>query len=310
MSARLAAVALAACAALTPARAVIILGSTWAQEGGTAAHPADGFGAAIALANQPQFDAEITFSSDGDVWGECTGTWIGNDESHGYVLTAGHCFDGIAKATAYVYRTQGGTVISGDQLYFDPRWTQSLDWRNGYDLVIVRLSQPVRDAGPQPAIYAGMREKGRLLTFAGFGDRGTGSSGDDDAYYDPHNQREEKAAAQGVVDEVVDAVLPAPQDDVDAGNYLGIFLPKEDGSVPNPYGGSDRPATRLVGLLGSGDSGSGAWMQLKDGSWVLAGVASDGSGNAQYGDSAWFVRLSGNQLWIRTIFPGARFASD
>lgn len=306
----LSAVLVAACVGLLPAHAVIILDSTWAEEGGTADNPAAGFGAAIALANEPQFDAEISFSSDGDTWGECTGTWIGNDAQHGYVLTAGHCFNGIPKATAYVYRTQRGTVITGDTFFTHPKWTQSLDWRNGYDLVIVRLTEPVTDAGPQPLIYAGTNEKGRLVTFAGFGDRGTGSSGDDQNYYDPQSQYEEKAAAQGVVDQVVDAVLPVPEGEVDAGNYLGIYLPKEDGSIPNPYGGAKFPKTRLIGLLGSGDSGCGAWMQLEDGRWVLAGVASDGSGNARYGDSSWFVRLSGNELWIRMVFPGAQFASD
>lgn len=305
-----AAVFLAAAMGIGTAHAVIILDTTWAEEGGTLEDPAAGFGANIALANEPQFDAAISFTSDGDTFGECTGTWIGNDAHYGYVLTAAHCFATVEKATGYAYRTQGGTVITGKDLVANPNWTGNLDDRTGYDLIIIRLTEPVTDGGPQPLIYAGHKEKGRLLTFTGFGDRGTGTSGDSDAYYDPHGRYEEKAAGQGAIDQVVDAVRPIPGEGVDAGNYLGMVLPKEDGSIPNPYGGATKPATRLAGLLGSGDSGSPAWMQLADGRWVLIGVGSDGSGTAQYGDSSWFVRLSIHQAWVRSVFPEAKFASD
>ena len=67
------------------------------------------------------------------------------------------------------------------------------------DLAIVKLTAPVMDAGPQPLIYAGTKEKGRLLSFAGFGGRGIGSSGDQDAYYGFSNRWELKAAGQGVI---------------------------------------------------------------------------------------------------------------
>jgi hypothetical protein len=234
---------------------------------------------------------------------------IGNDAKHGYVLSAAHCFGDVPRASGFAYRTQGGSVLTGDQLVFNPNWTGSLDDRTGYDLVIIRLTEPVTDGGPQPLLYGGSREQGKLITFTGFGDRGTGTSGEQDAYYDPHNAYEEKAAAEGMVDELVAAVDPLPGKGVDAGNYLGIYLPKEDGSVANPFGGATIPATRLVGLVGSGDSGSPAWIQLPDGRWAIVGVASDGSGEAQYGDSTWFVRVSGVRVWIQSVFAGARFVT-
>lgn len=93
----------------------------------------------------------------------------------------------------------------------------------------------------------------------------------------------------------------------DAGNYLGVWLGREDGSLTNPYGGPDRPVTPLAGLLGSGDSGGSAWMNTETG-WVIIGVNSNGSGNAAYGDSSWFTRVSSHRDWIRSIFPEARFS--
>lgn len=310
---RLTAVLLLAVSLASPAGAVIILDSTWAAEGGKPGAEAAGFGAHIALANEPQFDALISFSSDGDTWGECSGTWIGNDAQKdvAYVLTAAHCFEASTKATMYAYRTQGGTVLTGIDTVIHPDWNGSFDARTGYDLAIVRLKGRVTDGGPQPAIYAGRHEKNRVLTFVGFGDRGTGSSGDDDAYYDASSQREEKAAAQGRIDQLVEAVTPLPKGrKKDSGNYLGVFLPKEDASIPNPYGGPATPVSRLAGLLGSGDSGGSAWLQLGDGRWAIAGVNSNGSGDANYGDTSWFVRVSTNAEWIASVFPDAILVAD
>ena len=295
-----------------PAGAVIILDSTWKAEGGTKQDPDRGFRAHNRLAHEKQFDAAVTFSSDGDTWGECSGTWIGNDATAGYIISAAHCFAPADAASMYIYRSEGGTTLIGVELFIHPGWTGSADDRTGYDLAIVKLSAPVTDAGPQPLIYAGTKEKGRLLTFVGFGGRGIGSTGESDDF-DPHDWMDAeaiKAAGQGIIDQVMVAVDPVPGVNEDAGSYLGITLPKEDGSLPNPYGGATKPATRLAGLLGTGDSGAGAWFQLDDGRWVLAGVASDGTPKARYGDSAWFPRLSSQRDWIASIFPGAQFVTD
>ena len=121
----------------------------------------------------------------------------------------------------------------------------------------------------------------------------------------------EKAAAQGRIDQLVEAVTPLPKGrKKDAGNYLGVFLPKEDASIPNPYGGPATPVSRLAGLLGSGDSGGSAWLQLGDGRWAIAGVNSNGSGDANYGDTSWFVRVSTNAEWIASVFPDAILVAD
>lgn len=301
---------LAASAGVMPAGAVIILDSTWTEEGGSPEHPGAGFGAHIALANEAQFAAAMAFSFDGETWGECGGVWIGNDAEAGYVLTAGHCFSPEATGDNYYYRCGGGAVYEGAALFRNPEWGGDTSVRSGFDFTIVKLSAPATDCGQPASLYAGSGEEGQLLTFVGFGSRGIGSVGQSDDYYAPASVREQKAAGQGIVDEVVEAISPAPAAEEDAGNYFTIFFPKEDGSIANPYGGSAKPATRLAGLLGSGDSGSAAFMQLPNASWVVVGISSNGSGEAQYGDISIFARVSGAQDWILSVFPGARFEGE
>ncbi|CAO3438363.1 hypothetical protein [Azospirillum doebereinerae] len=292
-------------ALLTPGSlpAVVILDSTWREEGGARGREADGFGAHIRLAGEAQFRSLMSLSYDeGETWGDGSGTWIGNDDSHGYVLTSAHNFDD-ATADEVVFRTDGGAMVRADRVWIHPRYDPEED-RTGVDAAIVRLVQPVRDSGPAPVLYAGRAEKGKIITFVGFGTRGIGSLGEDERF----NQGSGKAAAQGMVEEAV-ALRRLSADAEDPGNYLTVFLPREDGRVENPLGGARRPASRLAGLLGVGDSGGSAWMPWGDG-WVIVGINTSGDGKAQYGDNSWFVRVSGIRSWVSSVFPDARFASE
>lgn len=287
-----------------PAGAVIILDSTWRTEGGTKARPEGGFGAHLRLAAEPQFKAVVAFASDGETWGEASGTWIGNDDRYGYVLTAAHVFDLPAQTDSYVIRSPGGTIHHIDRIWTPPEWDGDTDAHTGYDIAILRLTKPMTDAGPAPLLYAGSGEEGQLLTFVGFGSRGIGSRGQQDEFY----TGSDKAAAQGTVDVCadLDRATAAADATADAGGYLGVFLGREDGSIENPYGGSAKPPTPLAGLLGSGDSGGSAWMKV-GGTWTIVGINSNGSGEATYGESSWFARVGPHRDWIAGIFPGARF---
>ncbi|SMH62108.1 agenet domain-containing protein [Azospirillum agricola] len=307
---RRAGLALAAFVLFTPASlpAVVVLDSTWREEGGARGREADGFGAHVRLAGEPQFRSLMTLSYDGgETWGDGSATWIGNDESHGYALTSAHNFD-EATARDVLFRTDGGAVIRADRVWLHPRYDPDPDGdRTGVDAAIVRLVRPVRDSGPAPLLYAGRAEQGRTITFVGFGTRGIGSVGEDERY----NRGSGKAAAQGVVEEAV--ALRRSSAAEDAGNYLTVFLPREDGRIENPFGGARRPASRLAGLLGAGDSGGSAWMPLGDApddGWAVVGINTSGDGKAQYGDSSWFVRVSGLRSWVSSVFPGARFAAE
>ena len=197
----------AACAVARPSGAVIVLDSTWRAEGGRPGRESRGFRAHIALANQPQFAGLVSFSNDdGEIWGAASGTWIGNDASGGYILTAGHNFDDGGVATDYVYRSQSGAVHQGVRLFMHPAYNGDVTDRTGYDIAVVRLSSPITDAGPPPLLYSGRDEMDARVVIVGFGNRGIGSKGEADEYHEPSD----KAAAENQIDEVMDAGIADP----------------------------------------------------------------------------------------------------
>ncbi|NLY28074.1 MAG: peptidase S1 [Alcaligenaceae bacterium] len=285
------------------AGAVVILDSTWREEGGRKGREWQGFDAHIALAAEPQFRGVLALATDAESWGEASATWIGNDEKHAYLLTSAHIYDLPADKREYAVRTPDGRTVYPDRLWMHKAWNGDSDAREGYDLVILRLPMRLEGLGQPPELYVGDQEAGELITFVGYGMRGIGSTGEDERF---HRGEAVAAAAQGIVDDWVDLVDPMPDEDEDAGGYIGVYMPREDGSEPEPDGGARVPATRLIGLLGAGDSGGSAWMKLRD-NWVIVGVNASGSGIAGYGDYSWFTRVAPHQGWIRRIFTGAQF---
>lgn len=296
---RLASATLLAVALTAPASAVVILDSTYEEEG---------FAAAEALAAEPQFASIFALcDAEGEGCGNASGTWIGNDEVSGYILTAAHAFDGDDYANRWVYRSREGKYYRAAAVAVHPNYVrveatkQETAYSLGFDVAIVTLTETVEDAGEQPLLYAGSDELGQTLTFIGFGTRGIASKGEDENEPAGHAA----AAAQAVVDRVLPLVLNETGEA--DGNSLEIFLPKEDGSSVNPVTeeSGDEPVSRYAGLLGSGDSGGSAWIETEAG-WAIAGVNGDGSGKAQYGDTSGFARISGHIAWIAGIFSGAR----
>ena len=285
-----------------PSSGVTVLDSTWRAEGGRRGREAQGLRAHVRLATQAQFRPVLALASDGSSWGEASCTWIGNSAQHAFLLTAAHIFEDRPRPDDYQVRGIDGRVHIPDRVWVHEEWNGEVDERAGFDLAVLRLPITLSGMGPAPALYTGDGEIGRLITFVGYGMRGTGSTGEDERFATDGT----KAAAQGVVDEWVG--VKKPRRGEDRGNTLGIFMPKEDGSIPNPFGGPERPVTRLVGLLGAGDSGGSAWME-SGGEWVIVGVNSNGDGKAGFGDSSWFTRVSSHRKWIGRLFPGARFAA-
>lgn len=104
-----------------------------------------------------------------------------------------------------------------------------------------------------------------------------------------------KAAAENKVDEVMAAVRPPPGG-ADAGNWLSVTLRRES-----------EGASRLDGILGSGDSGGSAWVAA-GGGWAIAGVNANGNGDT-YGSQSYFARVSGVHDWLTQTVPGLRFVS-
>jgi len=278
---------------LRPAGAVIVLDSTWRAEGGGPGQESRGFRAHVALANQPQFAGLIPLSHAGDdEWGVGSGTWIGNFGGFGHVLTAAHVFDRGGSAADYDYRMPDGEVRQGTSVTFHPLYNWNDEERVGYDFAIVRLDGPVTDAGPAPFLYSGEREEGARIVMVGYGSRGIGSVGQQPIYHPSWG----KAAAENTVDEVMRAVRPVPQGQ-DAGNWLRVTLRRES-----------EGASRLDGLLGSGDSGGSTWIRTS-GTWAIAGVNANGTGNATYGEHSFFARVSGARDWLTRTVPGVRFTA-
>ena len=283
--------ALAALFLALPARAVVILDSTWSANGGSDDAPSQGFGANEALAMAPQF-AAIFGLHDGEAYGG-SATWIGNDGEHGYLLTAAHNFGGSADAGTWTYWSRAGEAYEGVAVDIHPSYDSQSDDSSGYDLAIVTLDRPVTDAGRQPALYEGRDELGRVLTITGYGSRGTGSSGETDDHYD--FDAETSAAARNVVDEV----------DGDYGeNSLIADFDSEEGDA-SVMGGSD-PVDEFEGILGSGDSGGAAWIRTRQG-WAIAGTNTWGD-DSVYGSVSGFSRVSTQLDWIASVFPGIRTA--
>lgn len=187
--------ALLSLAAAGTAQAVIILDSTWADQGGAAGAEGDGFGAAKALAMEPQFCAIMNFF-DGEQIG-ASGTWIGNDQDGtAYVLTAAHNFGDGDDPKIWTYYTRAGAEFTGKAVHINPNYDPSSDETAGYDLAIVELNGPVKDCDRPPLLYGGDDELGQRATMVGFGSRGIGSVGQDDKYY----TSEDAAAARNIIE--------------------------------------------------------------------------------------------------------------
>ena len=271
-----------------PASAVVILDSTWEANGGAKGAEADGFGAHEALAMQPQFAAIFGLWDGSDYGG--SGTWIGNDDAgHGYILTAAHNFDGGTKVDDWIYYSRDGGEYQGLKVHIHPGYDESMQDQetSGYDMAIVVLDRPVTDAGEPPLLYGGRDELGRKIVITGYGSRGIGSSGEQDAYY--NFETPGPAAATNVIDEV----------DGDMENNLIVDFDSEAGDAS--VTGKAKPVDKMEGILGSGDSGGATWIETPDG-WAIVGTNTWGD-ESVYGAVSGFSRVSTQLDWIASIYP-------
>lgn len=285
--------ALLGLAAAGPAQAVIILDSTWANQGGAAGAEGEGFGAAKALAMEEQFCSIMSFFDGEQIGG--SGTWIGNDEDGtAYVLTAAHNFGGGDEPTRWTYYSRAGTEFNGKAVHIHPNYDPNSDETPGYDLAIVELNGPLEDCDTPPVLYGGHDEQGKLATMVGFGSRGIGSVGQDDKYY----TSEDAAAARNIIDVVED-----PASDGKGGNQLLVDFDSEDGSNNVFESGDSLPADEYEGVLGSGDSGGSLWIESAEG-WVIVGVNAWGD-DAVYGSTGGFARIGTQYDWVTSIFDAS-----
>ncbi len=276
-----------------PAAAVIVLDSTWSENGGSFWESDAGFDAHFALAAENHFSA-IMGLWDGEQFGG-SGVWIGNDaDGHAYLLTAAHNFDDDPDPAIWLYYTRDDSEFQGLELWIHPNYDKSDDASLGWDMAIVKLDAPMTGFGPAPYLYGGQNELGAVVTITGFGARGIGSRGEADRFYSD----EIPAAARNVVDEV---------DGENGRNLLVVDFDSEDGQS-NMLEGDALPVDEYEGVLGSGDSGGATWIETNAG-WAVAGVNVWGEDPAKYGSISAMARISTQRAWIQSVFPKARFTN-
>lgn len=244
------------------------------------------------LAQSPRFasSGELHIDRSGDpVTG--SGVLIGGQ----WVLTAAH----LLAATTSMTFSVGGQDVVAEGWVAHPRFTGDL--RNGYDLALVRLSQPITGVTPAP-LYKGRKEQNQVGTFAGFGRTGDGTNGGE-----PLDQVVPTArAGTNVIDGTVDAKLG-----------FGHYKPKLGGSrifvvdFDNPGDPADNTTgtptpTDLEYLIAQGDSGGPVFLddpKNPTGAPFVAGIHSFGEftdlrDDSDYGDVTGHTRVSSFRSWI------------
>lgn len=286
----------------TPAAAIVILDSTWEASGGAEGNEPAGFAAHEALAQEAPFAATVYVE---DSTGNASGFWIGNDDKHGYVITSGHALgpdEAWSAAHSDIESMDFADMPADLKIILDDgteyvvlevvRHPYFDHWANlaGADMAILVLETPVEGLGDQPALYCGSDELGKTVTFLGYGARGIGSVGANEAFDAPERTR---TAGQTVIDTVEDKT-----------NILrSTFL--KDYANPDAQFGDGSAVSEYQAVFDHGDSGGPVFLESADG-WAIVGLNTN-SFNSKYNDSVNFSRLSTQRDFIQATFPGATF---
>jgi secreted trypsin-like serine protease len=173
------------------------------------------------------------------------------------ILCAGHVFDqnALAGATGMEFIIGGQTIPiqikNAGVVHISPGYVNNTN--AGVlinDISVVKLSQ--NSTVTPAAIYVGKSEKGKTGTLVGFGESGTGLTGDEN--------NSSRLAGQNALDVVSKSVIMTDFDSPHTKKY-------------NTYGSAT--PTALEAQLGPGDSGGSLWIKV-NGHWAVAGVNSFG----------------------------------
>ena len=224
------------------------------------------------------------YASVGKLSGTLAGgeVWIGSAVlvKPGWALTSADLIDetGIAGVSFEV----GGTTYAASSWLIHPNWIATP--HNGYDLALVKLASTVTEVAPA-RLYQGTFDVGAVATVVGYGEAGTGASG----------QQPGTAGTRR-----------AGQNTLDLATYNGTALRADfddpgDADLHNPTGSAT--PLGLEFCLTRGDLGAGAFMDV-DGSQTLVGIGSwmrtggDRTNDASYSDVFEVTRVSVFGDWI------------
>lgn len=252
--------------------------------------------------------------ADGSSW-RGSGTLV----SPYWVVTAAHLFvesktDVVPPATQVrvTFASEDGQPDQHSHqaaaIVLHPLWAADpeVNYQRGIDLALIRLAEPVLDRTPAGLGWGG-DALGQLVYFAGFGNPGTGTTGD--FWQSPRrragsNQLDRLLARLSLGDLSPDGAyrggLLAWDFDHPQGTVNSLEgLPRVNGNIIFSLGTGTSAAmpTLYEATSGPGDSGGAAFLQV-DGRWRLAGVISWGVNDSTYGDITVATRCTDLQDWI------------
>ncbi|UCE03305.1 MAG: trypsin-like serine protease [Candidatus Latescibacterota bacterium] len=183
-----------------------------------------------------------------------------------FVLTAAHVAHGVANRFPRVEIE--GTEYEVERVFLHPDWMG----RGAHDLALLRLKRGAADVACA-ALYRQNDEVGRVITFVGRGDTGTGTTG-------PMSVDRKKRGATNRID---------------AADADWIYFTFDAGAE----------ATALEGVSGPGDSGGPAFAEM-DGVLYVLGVSvfSFNGKPGRYGTREAYTRVSTHADWIDSIVAG------
>ncbi len=246
----------------------------------------------LALAAQPQYDSVGVVKQFGTNV-DSSGILIAPN----WVLTAAHTIPSGSPGPTDTW-TFGSETRNIAQAIRNPNFTGNI--ANGFDIALHRLDSPITNVTPAQ-LYTGTAASliGQTLTYVGYGQTGTGSTG-------ASGPLGTKRAGNNFGEQLGFTLNPGPSQTVWSDQILFADMDAQTGQWGNPLGRT--VPINLEYLIALGDSGGAAFVE-QGGQHFLAGINSilfnfDPGATLGYGDVMGSTTIEQSLTWILdTIAP-------